>query len=238
MADGGGEVKAPDYMDWVIGWKGMNVGAKGLTGSVLHRVMPPGEVQARHGAEQEMGCPHEHDHCGFNAFYEYSDAMRTNAILRGRGERFAIHPDGWRAEWAEVIGLLLPNPLGRSMDDPILSSKVHEQYLEVAKQYEIPLFRNHTEAEIFLFEHPEIGSYFPVEKRPPFVSMANSVTLTFHGAKPIPRPTLSLPPEEVSPAWTGEEIGDRTEYLFDRLTFLTVILIIGVVFGVGYGIFS
>lgn len=151
------QVKVPDYFDWVLGWRNFAILADGTCVSPIVGVpWGPGEnkaycIMAGHRGE---GAPHGNGHhCGFNAFFEpRGNYGGDNTLIRGRGERFAIHPDGFRAEYAEIIAFIG----GR---DPSVEMKA------AAKRYNVPIFKRRWTAEQYA-KKKELGDWFPKERRP------------------------------------------------------------------------
>lgn len=144
----------PDYMEWVIGWKHLKIDDEGVAISSIGDNYPwqKGENRASHFGVFH-GCPCEGNHCGFNAFYEKDLCKmaygRANVVVRGRGERFANHPDGFRAEYAEILCFI-----GRG-----------EHYQKAAKRYAVPLFKWHWQVDQYLRRHRVLGDYFPKDRR-------------------------------------------------------------------------
>lgn len=144
---------APDYFNWVLGWRHFNIDENGFCHSVANSyVWTPGENRALCGGLS--GAPHDGHHCGLNVFYEPTNVMYgpLHALVRGRGERFAIHPNGFRAEYAEIVAFVG----GRH---PSASLKA------AAKRYGVPLFKRTWSAERYA-KRKELGDFFPKDRRP------------------------------------------------------------------------
>lgn len=146
----------PDYFEWVLGWKHLILDDDGVAHSGFgDTTWKKGENRATHnGSPGAVGCPHSGSHCGWNVFYEKRHHQmnygRANVVLRGRGERFAIHPDGFRAEWAEIVCFVGRGP----------------RYKKAGEHYGVPVFKYHWQAEIYLRRNSVLGDYFPEDRRP------------------------------------------------------------------------
>lgn len=148
--------RMPDYMEWVLGWKHLIIDQNGIAHSDFgDAIWEKGENRSTHGGYTgAFGCPHEGGRCGWNIFYEKRHHQmsygRANVILRGRGEKFAIHPDGFRAEWAEIVCFI-----GRG-----------KKYKKAGEYYGVPVFKWHWQAELYLHRNNTLGAYFPKDRRP------------------------------------------------------------------------
>lgn len=146
--------QAPDYFDWVLGWRHFDIDADGICSSVVNNyVWEPGENRARCGAPGGE-VVHTNHHCGLNCFYEPTNVLygSLHALVRGRGERFAIHPNGFRAEYAEIVAFVG----GRFPS---------ENLKKAAKRYGVPLFKRRWTAERYV-KAKRLGQWFPKERRP------------------------------------------------------------------------
>lgn len=145
--------RVPDYFEWVLGWRHFEIDGDGRCHSVTTTfTWKPGENQAE--CQGSTGAPHEGHHCGFNCFYEPNNVMygSLHALVRGRGERFAIHPNGFRAEYAEILAFIG----GRFPNDNIKRA---------AELYKVPLFKRRWQAERYA-KRKHLGEWFPKDRRP------------------------------------------------------------------------
>lgn len=145
--------RIPDYFEWVLGWRHFEIDGEGKCHSVsAPYTWSPGENRALCGGS--VGAPHDHHHCGFNCFYEPNNVMygSLHALVRGRGDRFAIHPNGFRAEYAEIIAFVG----GRFPSDNIKKA---------AKLYKVPIFKRRWQAERYA-KRKHLGEWFPKDRRP------------------------------------------------------------------------
>jgi hypothetical protein len=148
----------PDYFEWVLGWRSFDIGDDGRCGSRTPAgggyVWAKGESRAKCNAYETYDAPHDGHHCGLNAYYEpkLNPYGTAHALVRGRGERFAIHPDGFRAEYAEILCFVG----GRNPSDKMKAA---------AQRYGVPIFKRRYQAERWAKKN-ELGDWFPEERRP------------------------------------------------------------------------
>jgi hypothetical protein len=145
----------PDYFDWVLGWRHFNIDDDGTCHSVSAQyIWQPGENRAECGRNATGEVVHEGHHCGLNCFYEPTNVMygSLHALVRGRGDRFAIHPNGFRAEYAEIIAFVG----GRHPS---------EKLKQAAKLHGVPLFKRTWQAERYA-KRKGLGEFFPKDRRP------------------------------------------------------------------------
>lgn len=146
-------------LDWVLA--PINYGAPWRPGENT-AVCQPNRARSTYGNWHEYDIPghdkppHENCHCGLNAFFEISDASKQQGTgspefvlgaVIGWGD-MRVHPDGFRAEKARIVGLF---------GQPI------EPLNEVAGIYDIPVFESWEKLQIEASEH---GSPLPESLRP------------------------------------------------------------------------
>lgn len=145
-----------DYFEWVLGWRHFKIDGDGQCHSVANPyIWQPGENQAL--CQGAKGAPHDGKwghHCGLNCFYNSNNAAygSLHALVRGRGDRFAIHPNGFRAEYAEILAFVG----GRFPSENIQKA---------AELYKVPLFKRRWQAERYA-KKKHLGEWFPKDRRP------------------------------------------------------------------------
>lgn len=147
---------SPDYFDWVLGWRHFQIGEDGTCRSCTPAgggfVYLPGENKANCAGFNDV--VHSGHHCGFNVFFERDNVAygSLHALVRGRGNRFAIHPNGYRAEYIEILAF-------------VGGRKPSERLKKAAKKYGVPLFKRHWDAKHYAKKN-HLGEWFPEERRP------------------------------------------------------------------------
>lgn len=180
---------APDLCSWALGWRRFKIYANGYVGANQVRCgyiwEPKGEIRATcllhqdgdiiaHGIHDDESC-----HCGFNAFHSYFDlqtyegkrkldkltikgspTFEINGIIKGRGEKFAVHHEGFRCEYAQIVCLHDDfNYDGSHIDVFNRKSVVGNASL----LYGVPVFRTHREADKYAKQY---GDFIPLDLRP------------------------------------------------------------------------
>lgn len=162
---------SPDYFQWVLGWRNFNALSNGYVGALAFSdyIWNPGENQATCAVGLD-GIIHSDHHCGFNAYYEHHCTKLSHlhvALIRGRGDRFAIHPEGFRSEVAEILAFVGPADSLREAQ---------------AARYNVPFFEKPEEALKWALQE-ELGDTFPEDRRPPSGEEGSAVI--FGGGNPI-----------------------------------------------------
>lgn len=163
-------MRAPDLTQRVIGFRQWNI-REGTTD--LH---PVGMTSADpwksgpqhavcHSSSGSMRTPclpvvNDECHCGFYALHHLQDAEgyggyngnAVQGIVTGWG-RVAIHTDGFRAEWIELMAIIMP---------PDTPKSERRKYWDVAKAYNVPLM-DYDQAEGFA---EEFGARVPDSMKP------------------------------------------------------------------------
>jgi hypothetical protein len=113
--------------------------------------------------QQRLGphaAPHVDCFCGTYAFYADDDHLAMwpiTGVIRARG-RIIVHPDGFRAQYVEVVALAFDPNLG----DEIEHQRLREVTRRACAWWRIPLLRR----DQLLASLPEFGSSIPMDLRP------------------------------------------------------------------------